>query len=169
MNYNMAVYVEDILLQRMKLCVDSILARWCDCDSKNSRSKTIVSSENRSYDHSLIYFHLNFHRSQSSLDSANGFAVVQSESLPKDIEQKSMREFRNDVNVSGASLLLSWYEHRTLLIIEDARKIIRFPLRTMHLRPSTLSSENRAKLRWSGLERIFVDLSRTVQILYSIN
>ena len=37
-------------------------------------------------------------RSQSSLDSTNGFAFV-AHDLNKDIEQKSMREYRNDVNV----------------------------------------------------------------------
>ena len=37
-------------------------------------------------------------RSQSSLDSTNGFAVVASD-LNKDLEHKSMCEYRNDINV----------------------------------------------------------------------
>jgi hypothetical protein len=38
------------------------------------------------------------YRSQSSLDSNNGFAFVAQDSN-KDLEQKTMREYRNDVNV----------------------------------------------------------------------
>jgi hypothetical protein len=37
-------------------------------------------------------------RSQSSLDSTNGFAFV-AHDLNKDLEQKSIREYRNDINV----------------------------------------------------------------------
>ena len=52
--------------------------------------------------HIFCFFFLlyNVTRSQSSLDSANGFAVVPSDPMHKDHEQKSMREYRNDVNVS---------------------------------------------------------------------
>lgn len=45
-------------------------------------------------------------RSQSSLDSANGFALV-AHDLNKDLEQKSMREYRNDVNVIQQNYCLS--------------------------------------------------------------
>ena len=38
-------------------------------------------------------------RSQSSLDSTNGFAFV-AHDMNKDLEQKTMREYRNDLNVS---------------------------------------------------------------------
>lgn len=37
-------------------------------------------------------------RSQSSIDSTNGFSFV-AHDLNKEFEQKSMREYRNDINV----------------------------------------------------------------------
>jgi hypothetical protein len=51
---------------------------------------------------SSSFFRLNIFfyiiRSQSSLDSTNSFAFVAPD-LNKDLEQKSMREHRNDINV----------------------------------------------------------------------
>ncbi len=71
-------------------------------------------------------------RSQSSLDSTNGFAFVAND-LNKDLEQKTMREYRNDINVKDKSVLFVFFLNLCFSYDRCMKDYMIFFLNNIHL------------------------------------